>query len=1354
MQKRKYYVGLDIGTNSVGYAVTDSEYKLLKHGGEAMWGSHIFDEGKTSAERRSFRTARRRNDRKKQRAVLLYEIFAPEIEKVDPRFFIRRKESALFRTDVDPADRYLIFNDDTYSDREFYQDYPTIHHLIVELMNQKEAHDIRLVYLACAYLVKHRGHFLFEVDKDNVREVTDFHTVYAKLLDTFAEFDIAPWKCEEEKFREVLREKHTVTRKEKDFIVLLNNGKKFKTDEDELVSRAGIIRLLSSGTVELSKLFPKLVFEDKISVSFRMPEEEFLSVLGILDDEADLLAALRNVYDWATLADALKDGDSISKGKVEIYEQHKKDLYFLKKLIRKYLPEKYNDVFRADNIPANYVSYTYHVKETKHPENVKKRAKKEDFCDYIRKLVKDLSVEEEDRANYEDMMLRLTTYQFLPRQVDGDNRVIPYQLYYHELKQILENASVYLPFLIEKDVDGYTAKDKILSLMEFRIPYYVGPLRTDQGKFGWMKRKAEGKIYPWNFEQKVDLDQSEENFIRRMTNTCTYLPGEDVLPKESLLYSTFEVLNEINLIRVNGCELPAEHKQGIFDLFRKYRKVTVKRIREYLEANRLLQKGDVLSGLDESIKSSLKSYHDFKRLLESGTLSKQQAERVIERLTCSEDRSRSIHWLKKEFPNLSDEDVNYLSKRNYQDFGKLSRKFLIEIQGCRKETGEVDTIMGFLWNTSANLMQLLSDSYTFAENLDDIQKEFYNAHPLSVSQLLDQRYVSNSVKRPIYRTLSILQDIRKACGQAPVKIFVEMARGGGEKGKRTKTRRDQIQELYRTMNEEEVRELSEQLEGRTDNELQSEVLFLYFLQLGKCAYTGKPLDIEKLKSNLYNVDHIYPRSYVKDDSLDNKVLVFSEINGAKGDQYPIRKEIRDRMQPYWHMLEKNHLISGEKYRRLIRTTPFTDEEKMGFIQRQLVETRQSTKTVAAVLKTLYPETEIIYSRASLVSDFRHEVLKMSKSRNINDLHHAKDAYLNIVVGNVYHCRFTKKFYLDQKYSLKPVTIFTHPVLDGENVVWKGTESIEPVRRVLSKNNIHYTKFAFTRKGGLFDQNPIKAKQGEDLIPRKAGLDPNKYGGYNKTAAAAFLLISYLEKGKKEAMLLPVENLVSEKVFSNETFAKTYASSAVAKIWGRKEDEIKMLSFPMGLRPLKINTVLSFDGFRACITGKSGGGKQIGVSSLMPLILDAEWENYIKRLDSFTEKKEKNKNLTVNGDYDGISREKNQLLYQALSLKVTDGIYQKAFASQISVLKNGGLKFAELTTEDQIRALLSIVLLLKSGRSGTCDLTLIGGKSKAGVYLISSKISNWKKLYRNVQVADISSSGIYETSSENLLDLVR
>ena len=40
---KKYYLGLDIGTNSVGWAVTDEEYNLCRFRGKDMWGIRLFD---------------------------------------------------------------------------------------------------------------------------------------------------------------------------------------------------------------------------------------------------------------------------------------------------------------------------------------------------------------------------------------------------------------------------------------------------------------------------------------------------------------------------------------------------------------------------------------------------------------------------------------------------------------------------------------------------------------------------------------------------------------------------------------------------------------------------------------------------------------------------------------------------------------------------------------------------------------------------------------------------------------------------------------------------------------------------------------------------------------------------------------------------------------------------------------------------------------------------------------------------------------------------------------------------------------------------------------------------------------
>ena len=70
--------------------------------------------------------------------------------------------------------------------------------------------------------------------------------------------------------------------------------------------------------------FPKLTFEEKVSVSFNMTEEDFAMVLQQLGDEGDIISSLRNVYDWATLSDVLNGKNSVSEGKITVYEQHKR----------------------------------------------------------------------------------------------------------------------------------------------------------------------------------------------------------------------------------------------------------------------------------------------------------------------------------------------------------------------------------------------------------------------------------------------------------------------------------------------------------------------------------------------------------------------------------------------------------------------------------------------------------------------------------------------------------------------------------------------------------------------------------------------------------------------------------------------------------------------------------------------------------------------------------------------------------------------------------------------------------------------------------------------------------------------
>lgn len=552
-----------------------------------------------NTERRAFRTARRRLDRRQQRINLLQQLFAKEIGKINPRFFIRLEESTLWPEDK--SEKFTLFKENGFTDKEYHELYPTIHHLIDDLMKNDKPHDIRLVYLACAWLVAHRGHFLLNLNADNLSEIKDFNKIYSDFFNYFElnSFN-TPWDkecCDKNKLAETLKKSVGVTQKYKELCEFVCNGKKPSKDvsEDFPFSREGILKLLAGGTYKLSDLFGNDDYDEleNKSVSLAMDEEKLAAISAEIGDDYDLIAAMRPIYDWALLVNTLAGETTISEAKIDVYEQHKKDLAFLKHIIKTYIPQKYNEIFRVTD-KDNYAAYSHHTDE---PHAGKWRKNKEEFSKFILEIIKEIEPEADDKLRFEDMKKRLEIRKFMPKQKDSDNRVIPHQLYQYGLRGILKNASEYLPFLNETDEDGISVKDKIEAVFMFRIPYFVGPLNKKSDK-AWFVRKAEGKIYPWNFEKMVDLEASEEAFIQKLTNK------------------------------------PAPQ-------------------------------------------------HAFRKLIESNILTESDAEKIIARATFAEDKSRLSKWLEKEFPNIKESDRKYICNIKIKDFGRLSRKFLDELQGAQ-----------------------------------------------------------------------------------------------------------------------------------------------------------------------------------------------------------------------------------------------------------------------------------------------------------------------------------------------------------------------------------------------------------------------------------------------------------------------------------------------------------------------------------------------------------------------------------------------------------------------------------------------------------------------------------------------
>lgn len=593
-----YYVGLDMGTGSVGWAVTDESYQILRRHGKAMWGVRLFESAKTAEERRMFRTGRRRLDRRGWRIEILQEIFAEEISRVDPGFFLRMKESKYYpedKRDIQgncPELPYTLFVDKTFTDKDFHKKYPTIYHLRKMLMETEDTPDMRLVYLALHHMMKHRGHFLLSGD---ISQVTEFKNTFNQFIENIRneemDFEIELDESAVQMIEETLKDKNLTRSAKKSKLVKGLNAKN--------VRDKAFLTLLSGGTVKLSDLFgmeelnegerPKISFADN-------GYEEYAAVVEMeLGELYYIVESAKAVYDWAILSDILGGSTSISDAKVRAYEKHKADLKYLKAVVKEYFPkEVYNAVFvessdKLNNYPA-YIGMT--KKNGKKVSLEGKRCSREEFMDFLKKNIV-VKLPDEEAKMY--LQSELEKDSFLPKQVNKDNGVIPYQVHKYELKKILDNLGDKIPFLKEN-------AEKIEKLFSFRIPYYVGPLRTGNGensKFAWAERKSTEKIYPWNFENVIDVEQSAENFIRRMTNKCTYLIGEDVLPKDSLLYSKFMVLNELNNLRLDGQKISVELKQKIYrDVFCRSRKVTQKKLKSYLIREGIAGKNVELTGID------------------------------------------------------------------------------------------------------------------------------------------------------------------------------------------------------------------------------------------------------------------------------------------------------------------------------------------------------------------------------------------------------------------------------------------------------------------------------------------------------------------------------------------------------------------------------------------------------------------------------------------------------------------------------------------------------------------------------------------------------------------------------------
>ena len=1367
---KDYFVGLDIGTSSVGWAVTNKSYELLKFRSHKMWGSRLFDEGESAVARRGFRSMRRRLERRRLRLKLLEELFADAMAQVDPTFFMRLRESKYHYEDktTGHSSKHILFINEDYTDQDYFKAYPTIYHLRAELMKDG-TDDIRKLFLAVHHILKYRGNFLYEgasfdsnastlddVLKQAIETIT-FNCFDAKAaMSSIGEILMEQGKTKSDKAKAIERLVDTYTVSDAANISGKPQKEQIKEDKKTLKAFANLVLGLSASLIDLFGSVEDLDEDLKklqiVGDTYDEKRDELAKAWG---DEIHIIDDCKSVYDAIILMSIKEPGLTISQSKVKAYEKHKADLVVLKSLL-KADRKLYNTMFKSDEKGLH--NYVHYIKQGRTEET---SCNREDFYKYTKKIVEGLS----DSKDKDYILSEIELQTLLPLQRIKDNGVIPYQLHLEELKTILDKCKSKFPFLNEV-ADVYSVAEKLIKLLEFRIPYYVGPLNThhnvNNGGFAWAVRKASGQVTPWNFEDKIDREKSAAAFIKNLTNKCTYLLGEDVLPKSSLLYSEFMLLNELNNVRIDGKPLETKVKAHLIETVFKqdHKKMTKNRIEQFLKDNGYISKTHKheITGLDGEIKNDLTSYRDMVRILGAG-FDTSMAEEIITNITIfGESKKMLRETLRNKFSScLDDEVIKKLAKLRYRDWGRLSKKLLNGIEGCDK-TGDCEpaTIIKLMHNFSYSLMELLGDKFSFMECIQEENAKLTEGQVVNPHDIIDELALSPAVKRAVWQALRIVDEVVHIKKALPSRIFVEVTRSNKTDKKKKDSRQKRLSDLYAAikkddallsgLNNEMFGELKSGLVKYDDAALRSKKLYLYYTQMGRCAYTGEVIDLSQLNTDNYDIDHIYPRSLTKDDSFDNLVLCKRTANAQKSDIYPIGEGIQKTQKPFWTFLKQQGLISERKYERLTRIAPLTEDDLSGFIARQLVETNQSVKATTTLLRRLYPGVDVVFVKAENVTDFRHDN-NFIKVRSLNHHHHAKDAYLNIVVGNVYHEKFTRNFRAffkkngaNRTYNL--AKMFNYDVnctnaKDGK--AWDVKTSMDTIKKMMSSNDVRVTKRVYEQKGQLADINLTKASKvkADIYLPIKANdlivSQNTKYGGYSDIKNAYYTIIEYSDKKNNSIKaFIPIPIFIASKILTEQALLE-YIKTVLPKA-----NNIRII-----YKRVYNDQLLKINGFTYYLGGRSND--RFCIDNAIQLIVPLDIQFYLKLVEKFTTIMLEDKNIKassvssrnpVNNQVENITLEYMQKLFDYLVSKFNEPIYLKMRGNKLKDVDNVGRKqFIKLSLEERCKA-LSELLNIFTNRNKKLSLSSINVSASRKV--VNFKVSSLDEF----KIINESITGLY------------
>lgn len=1303
MEDKNLFIGLDIGTESVGWAATDENYKLYRIKGKNAWGSRIFEEAHDAKKRRLKRTNKRRMARRAYRIKLLNELFSPMIEGIDNTFFYRISESNLRYEHRKIRNNYLFLSKD--KEKEFYKAYPTIWHLRNSLYNNdlNAFSDVRNVYLAIHHIIKYRGNFLKEGEFDRSFDDSIFEYINNFFSELVCEYEegyddyVLIDKNNIESIKNVLRSDEGKAYKKKELKKLFNSisNKEISNYIDFFIT------LLVGGKFDIAKL-DKENFKS-MSVSFTSAYDENESeIQGILGEKFNIVRYAKIIFDYFQLEELIGEHKNISAAFASVYNLHKIQLLDLKKLCKN-LDTHFNlegknaiyfKIFKDKQSNNNYCALVGNNNDNK------RSGDQHEFCKFVSNTLNEYSDYLNTYPGFDVLKRILDKEELLEVIANKSTGVIPHQLHKQELEVILDNAIKFYPEISK-------IKDKVISLFMYKIPYYYGPL-DNRSPYSSVVRYSNEVVTPWNIDNVINDEETRKKFINNLTNSCKYLFDETtVLPKESLLYQRYIILDRLNTISINGARIAKEVRDNVLkNLILRNKKTTYSQIERFLkkEYSVYSKDGVAISGINKNDDFNNSSLYFFLKFFETNQLNKEQtqlAEKIIYYFSIFTDKiSDAISFICKDIGGLTNKQKDLLKTASFKGWSPYSLKLLKGIKSSN-ELGECYYIITAMEEKVKNFQEILFDEeLNFNKVIEDHNKVIIGGR--NEDELVDEIIESTppKMRRSVIQAVRIVDEIVKFAKKTPKYIAIEVTRENDpkKKGKETTAREKQINdfikalkkdkdEYFKTQASEVEKSLQNLKETNQIGKIRNKHVYLYFMQCGLDLYTGKKIDINDVVSGTkYDTDHIIPQRLIKDDSLDNLVLVNKSDNQHKGGEYPLPDKIltNQDVRRIWKFLHDKKFLSDKKYNNLIRTNPLTNDELSGFVNAQINVVNQSNIVIRDILSIKYPGTTLIFSKAHYPALIRKEY-QIAKLRELNDAHHAVDAYLNIVAGVILHKRYSTKFWMDEDIN----------VIDNESMNMDKT-----LLYSLKQNNLcdkvvdtcnrrdQLLTYRHQYQEDKFYKETIYRHSDASLIPvhtKNPMVDTTVYGGYAEKQTAYFATAEIKNKNKITKTLVPV-HWIDVKTFGED--------GAFARIQDKLGTQASVAK-----RKILLNQKIVYNGAEYLLMSK---GESINLKLVTPLFLESSHVLYLSKYqkikDELINRNEDSVILFTNREntkFIEFSKTINKEILMCLVKRAEHPIFDNcSMICKIREFKNENkmTEFVELSIKEQIEILFSIICL--------------------------------------------------------------